>query len=313
MNNIQFFLIGGFWSFLIFISIIAVFFIIASYFFAAKVIYPKRFGVEETYEIEKKNGKIDEELYNSWTKEEVILQSPYGYHIFGLWFPVIDSKRTVILTHGITYTLYGSVKYMKMFMDLGFNVFIYDNRHHGRSGGKNSTFGFYEKFDLKMVTDWVESKFGKEAIIGTHGESMGAAISLQHAAIDPRIRFVIEDCSFSRLDTLLTYRLKQDYHLPRFLLMPTVELICKILTGMVMKEVSPENVVKMVQAPILFIHGEKDDFIPPVMAEILFTNKLNGPKKLFLAPNAGHAESFWKNQKEYAAIVGEFLLENKIV
>lgn len=287
--------------------------LLASYVFAAKVVYPKRFGVEETYEIEKENGKIDEELFNSWKKEEIILQSPFGYRIFGLFFPATNSKRAVILSHGITYTLFGSVKYMKMFMGLGFNIFIYDNRYHGRSGGKNSTFGFYEKFDLQMITDWVELKLGNGAVIGTHGESMGAAISLQHAAIDPRIRFVIEDCSFNRLDALLAYRLKADYHLPRFPLLPIVELICKILTGMVIKVVSPEDAVKRISAPILFIHGSKDDFIPPEMGERLAALKMSGTKKLYIAPNAGHAESYWKNQKDYVDVVSQFLRENYLI
>jgi len=281
--------------------------------FAAKVIYPKRFGVQETFNIEKENGKIDERLYESWEKEEIILQSPFGYDLYGLWFPIAHSKRTVILSHGITYTLFGSVKYMKMFIDMGFNIFIYDNRHHGRSGGKNATFGFYEKHDLKLITDWVEEKIGNGSIIGTHGESMGAAISLQHAAIDPRMRFVIEDCSFNRLDSLLEYRLKNDYHLPRIPVMPVVGKMCQILSGMVIRAVSPEKAVRDIYAPILFIHGENDEFIPPWMAQKLYENKVNGPIKLYIAPNAGHAESFWNNQEEYSFLVSEFLLENKII
>ena len=299
--------------YLIIVLTLVVLLFVAAYIFAAKVVYPQRFGVEETFEIEKENGKIDEAAYNAWKKEEVILQSPFGYHLYGLWFPFADSRRAVILSHGITYTLYGSVKYMKMFLDLGFNVFIYDNRHHGRSGGKNTTFGFYEKSDLKIVTDWVESKLGEGAVIGTHGESMGAAISLQHAAIDSRVRFVIEDCSFNRLDTLLVHRLKVDYHLPKYPLFPIISLICKLLTGMSMDEISPENAFKQFSAPILFIHGEKDDFISPEMANSLFASKLLGPKKLYLAPNAAHAESYWSNQTEYTNVVCDFLSENKII
>ncbi len=288
-------------------------FVVAAYYFSTRVVYPKRYGVEETYAIEKENGKIDEELYNSWKKEEVVLQSPFGYRIFGLYFPAANSKRAVIFSHGITYTLFGSVKYMKMFMDLGFNVFIYDNRYHGRSGGKNSTFGFYEKFDLKAITDWVEAKLGEGAIIGTHGESLGAAISLQHAAIDPRIQFVVEDCSFNRLDAMLAYRLKEDYHLPEFPFLPMVGLICKILTGMVIKQVSPEEAVKRISAPILFIHGGKDAFIPPYMCDKLAALKLSGPSKRYMPPNAGHAESYWNNQKEYTTVVYEFLEENNLI
>ena len=298
---------------LIILISVAILFLLASYIFAAKVIFPKRFGVEETFEIEKENGKIDEKLFNSWKKEEVILISPFGYRVFGFYFPATGSRKTVILSHGITYTLFGSVKYMKMFMDQGFNVFIYDNRFHGRSGGPNATLGFYEKFDLKMITDWVEAKNEADSIIGTHGESMGAAISLQHAAIDPRIKFVIEDCSFNRLDTLLAHRLKKDYHLPRYPLLPMVELICKILTGMVIKEVSPEDVVSNISAPVLFIHGEKDDFIPAWMVEELAAEKNKGPKEIYVAENAGHAKSYWTDPKKYEDVVIKFLQSNSII
>ena len=297
----------------IIVLVVAGFILAAAFVFGVIVIYPRRFSVDETYQIEKENGKIDEGSYNSWKKEEVVLRSPFGYRVFGLYFPAPNSNRAVILSHGITYTLYGSVKYMRMFMDLGFNIFIYDNRYHGRSGGKNSTFGFYEKYDLQIITDWVESKLDEGAIIGTHGESMGAAISLQHAAIDPRIRFVIEDCSFNRLDTLLAYRLREDYHLPGFPLLPMVELMCRFLSGMVIKEVSPEDAVRRITSPILFIHGEKDEFIPTEMVERLAALKSSGGKTLYVAPNAGHAESYWKNQEEYAAVVREFLKENHIV
>lgn len=299
---------------IILIVLIAVLvFLIAAVYFSTRVVYPKCFGVEETYAIEVNNGKIDEERFNAWEKEEVVLQSPFGYRLYGLYFPAANAKRAVILSHGITYTLYGSVKYMQVFMDLGFNVFIYDNRYHGRSGGKNSTLGFYEKYDLKAVTDWVEAKLGPGCVIGTHGESMGAAISLQHAAIDPRVRFVIEDCSFNRLDAMLAYRLKADFHLPGFPFLPASELICRVLTGMRMQQVSPEEAVKKISAPILFIHGGKDDFIPPEMMEKLAALKLNGPQKRYMPPNVGHAESYWSNPQEYAAVVREFLQENQIV
>ncbi|MCX6055926.1 MAG: alpha/beta hydrolase [Chloroflexi bacterium] len=284
--------------------------ILAGWIFARIVVYPKRFGVLESYEIEKENGKLIEAEYQSWQREEVLFRSSFGYSIYGLFFPLQGSSRSIILSHGITYTLYGSVKYMRMFRDLGFNILIYDNRFHGRSGGKNSTFGYFEKHDLALLTTWVIEKVGSPSLVGTHGESMGAAISLQHAAIDPRIDFVISDCSYSDLEELLRYRIQKDYHVGGFPFINLASVMSKVITGMAFGEVSPRQGVKQILAPVLFIHGGQDDFIPARIVQDLYDQKTHGVRKLFVPSNAAHAESFWNNQQEYAKMVADFLQEN---
>ncbi|PKO12961.1 MAG: alpha/beta hydrolase [Chloroflexi bacterium HGW-Chloroflexi-10] len=299
---------------IMFILILVVVIILAiAFFFAAQVIYPKRFGYEETYEIEVSKGRIDPLVYELWKKEELQIISPHGYKLNALFFPAADSKRGVILSHGITYTLFGSVKYMYLFRDLGFNILIYDSRHHGRSGGRNVTFGHYEKEDLKTVVDWMRQRLGTDCVVGTHGESMGAAITMQHAAMDPDLAFVIEDCGFSDLQTLLAYRLRADYHLGRFPMLPLAGWICRMLTGMRFEAICPREAVEKIPVPVLFIHGQEDDYIPPQMALELYEHKKNGAREMYLAPNAGHAGAYWNNQVEYAARVEQFLRNNGII
>ncbi len=287
--------------------------LIIGWFFARVIIYPKRFGVQETYDLEKEAGKLIEGDYNSWIREEIWITSEFGYLLHGFYFPIEGANRSIIFSHGITYTLYGSVKYMSLFRDLGFNILIYDNRFHGLSGGKNCTFGYYEKIDLKTITTWLVKKTGADSIIGTHGESMGAAISLQHAAIDDRIKFIISDCSFSNLVDQLSYRLRIEYHLPGFPFIALSGIMARWMSGMVIHEVSPVNAAEQIYAPILFIHGANDDFIPVSMVQQLIEHKTNGPRKHFLAPGAGHAESYWSNPIEYSRIVREFLMTHQII
>ncbi len=281
----------------------------AGYYFSRQVLYPKTFPWKKTYEIEVENGRIRPQEYDSLVKEEIIIRSPNGYDLFAIYFPLPDATQTVIISHGITYTLFGSVKYINIFQNLGLNVLIYDLRNHGQSGGQNTTYGLYEKFDLKACVDWVLNRNGETGAIGTMGESMGAVISLEHAAIDPRIDFVISDCPFADLTQVLTYRLKQDFHLPAFPLIPLSNWFCKKTAGLNFKNVSPIEEVKSVTTPILFIHGTEDDYTLPTDSEAMFRAKIKGIKMLYLAPNAGHAQAYWLNQEDYTKKVQNFLRE----
>lgn len=58
---------------------------------------------------------------------------------------------------------------------------IYDQRRHGKTGGDTTSYGYYEKFDLQAVVDWLFIEEGEDLLLGIHGESMGAATTLLYA------------------------------------------------------------------------------------------------------------------------------------
>lgn len=277
------------------------------FYFAWMIIFPHTRKPDFSYQQQMDEGKLVLADYQAMPKQEVSIPSPYGYSLYGIYFPSEGSKKTVIIAHGITDTLYGSVKYMNLMRSYGFNVLIYDHRNHGHNQKKNTTYGFYEKFDLKAVVDFCLAHFGGDVVLGTMGESMGAATVLQHCAIDPRVAFVIADCPYSDLTELLKYHLKLDYHMPAFPLLNLADFFCWLMTGMTFSKVSPIRDITHAKLPIFWIHGQDDLYILPKMSEDMYQAKKQGARKIFLAPNAGHADSLWKNREEYARQVGEFL------
>lgn len=72
---------------------------------------------------------------------------------------------------------------MNLFIKKGWNVLIYDHRRHGESGGKTTSYGHYEKFDLQTVVNWLKNEVGESLILGIHGESMGAVTTLLYGGM----------------------------------------------------------------------------------------------------------------------------------
>ncbi len=278
------------------------------YYFTNITLYPKTFNYDESYELEVANGCFDDKYYKELDKEEIYIDTNFNYKLHGIWIPHKNSKKTIIFAHGFNYTLYGSIKYMDMFYKKGFNVLVYDHRFHGHSGGENCTMGYYEKYDLQSCVDWVINKVGSDSIIGTHGESMGAATVLMHAALDNRINFAVADCPFESVKEQYTYRLKIEYKLPSFPIINLTNLVTKMRINAFYGDVSPISTIGSVKTPILFIHGDSDKYIPYSNTINLFNAK-KGTKKLYLAKGADHAKSFIVDKLHYEEVVNEFLSE----
>jgi len=163
-----------------------------------KLMYIKKKDDNFIFDREIKAQRFDEVWYNNCRKEEMLIDSPNGYQVKGVFLQPLDTKNTVIISHGVTENKLNSMKYVRMYERLGFNTFVFDHRRHGESGGKTTSYGHYEKFDLDAVVKTVRSIIGDDAILGIHGESMGAATTLLYAgSIEDHADFYIADCAFS--------------------------------------------------------------------------------------------------------------------
>lgn len=274
--------------------------------FSTLMIKPKTLDHQFAYHYDLEREKFDLNYWNKLVKEEVSIRSNHGYDLFGIWLPQKDAKKTVIICHGIRWNLMGSIKYVFLFFDRGYNVLLFDNRNHGRSGGSSTSFGRWEKEDLKSCVDFVEERMGKGAYVGTLGESLGAASVLQHLGIDPRVKFCIADCPYSDLRELLEFRLSQDYPYLKLPILPIASLFTRLRAGFAIHEVSPIEAIRSVETPVLFIHGLADDYILPKMSEDMYNAKA-GNNALWLVPEADHAASFHVNIQAYNERVGLFL------
>lgn len=272
-----------------------------------RIIYMMKKDEKLIYDREVNAKRIDPASYEELPKQEVWINSPFGYLVKAIIVrPYPDRKKYMIFSHGVTENKTNSIKYMNLFLKRGFNAIIYDHRRHGESEGKTTSYGYYEKYDLKAVVDYLLSIEGKDVYFGIHGESMGAATTLLYAgSLEDRADFYIVDCPFSDFREQLAYRFSQEMKLPGKWFLPLADFFVRIRGGFSLKTISPIKVIKNIHKPVLFIHSTKDDYILPEMTKTLYDSKKE-EKMLFMATNGGHAQSFNENQEEYEQAIDEF-------
>lgn len=272
-----------------------------------QVVTRKTQSEEELLKEGQGRGIIGRDKYEKLKKEEVFITSGDGLKLRGIYIEGDGkSRKSMVFVHGITVGIPWSLRYIDMFVKRGWNILVYDQRRHGRSEGKYSTYGFYEKQDLDLWVNWLIKRNGKEEIIGIHGESMGAATALQYLTINKYASFVISDCAYSDLNELLRYHMKKDYHLPSFPLLNLTSLKAKYKAKFSFNDVSPIEAVKTSKIPVMFIHGKEDKFVPTYMSVDMYNAK-KGIKKLYIVEGAEHACSIEVDKKNYEKEVMDFI------
>jgi fermentation-respiration switch protein FrsA (DUF1100 family) len=87
-------------------------------------------------------------------------------------------------------------------------------------------------------------------------------------------------------------------------------IVVKMKAGYSLEDASAIEQVKNSKTPILFIHGDKDDFVPYSMMDELY-NATSSDKEKLTIEGAGHDHSYLVNPKLYWTSINTFL--NKYV
>lgn len=245
--------------------------------------------------------------------EEVEFKSKLGQlTLRGWWIPSKSpSNKTVITAHG--YTDERSQKKIKG-LDLvqslnenGYNVFMFDFRNSGKSEGRHTGIGYYEKHDLESAVDYVIQEKQQPNIV-LLGWSMGAATSLLVGTEHPKVKGVIADSPFHDLNDYLNENLSVWSKLPKkpftAMILRSIEHLLKIDPN----EVSPISTVKNgKETSYLLIHGKNDKKIPYRSSELIFEQIPDINDKSLWITEYDHITSFVEEKEVYKSKVLEFL------
>ena len=218
-----------------------------------------------------------------------------------------ESNIWVIAVHGYVNSAISMVPSCKQFLRFGYNVLMPNLRTHGKSEGKYIGMGWLDRLDLLKWIEYLIQEYENIKII-LYGISMGAATVMMTSGekLPNNVKAIIEDCGYTSVWEEFSGKLKTLFHLPQFPTLYYANLITKLKAGYSLKKASSIKQIKKSVTPTLFIHGDKDKFVPFNMLDKLY-NSANCEKEKLIIQNAGHAEAQDINPEKYWRTVKKFI------
>ena len=191
-----------------------------------------------------------------------------------------------------------------------FSLVMMDARAHGKSGGEIATYGWKERFDTVAITRALCSTERVRHLFA-FGTSMGGAIALQSAAVEPRIEAVVAEAPFASLrEVSYDYAgLEVSPLLGKTLFRPAAFFTMREAAQAGQfdpDDVSPEKAAAQRPFSVLLICGTRDRTIPCRHAQRIYRAGL-GPKQLWIVEGAEHAAALGRLPREYEGHVVRFL------
>lgn len=274
------------------------------------------------YRLLEGNGEPDPYYQEVDRAEEELKKIPYepvslismdGKKLKGRFYPGQEGVQDVFLAvhgcrnHGTREYSFLSSYYRKA----GVPFLLIDLRACGDSEGDYMTYGWKESEDLLLWISWLIGKCGESCRIFLHGISMGAGTVLMTGdkELPEQVAGVVADCGYTSACDEFAYQIKKCFHMPMAApILFLTNLISKKKAGFDIRKAAPIEAVKTCKVPHLFIHGDKDDYVPYYMMDELY-EACNARKWKVTVPGAVHARSYYVNPELYEESLEKFRKE----
>jgi len=218
--------------------------------------------------------------------EDVTFSTSDGVELNGWFIPGSAARKTVLFFHGNAGNISHREASIRIFHDMGVNVFIFDYRGYGKSQGSPSEHGLY--LDATAAWDYLldQKKIKPENII-LFGRSLGGAVASQLATQVKSAGLILESTFTSARDMAK-------------IIMPVVSYL------VVMRyQFNSISRIKNINQPLLVLHSPQDDIISYQLGVRLF-KKANEPKTL-VKMRGDHNNGFLRSQPEYEQALKGFI------
>ena len=217
------------------------------------------------------------------------------------------SHLWVIAVHGYRGNHAHMYSFASFYGQHGYNVLLPDLRGCGASEGDYIGMGWPDRKDMLQWIGWI-IKRDPEAQIVLHGISMGGATVIMVSGEDlpPQVKVIVEDCGYTSVWDIFKDEMDALFHLPAFPILNIASIISSFRAGYNFTEASSLEQVKKAKVPMLFIHGEKDNFVHTDMVYPLY-EACPTEKQILVMEGAGHGSSFSMDPDLYFNTVFDFV------
>ena len=231
-----------------------------------------------------------------------------GYKLNGYYLSQ-ESENTVIILHGWKDDAIIRMDSVRLYYDMGFNVFLPDIRSHGKSEGKYIGLGCVDQGDVIKWIEFLQEKEKHNCTFVLDGFSMGGVTALAlsgNTNLPKSVKAIISEGAFTSIKELLPTKLKINLPILKYIMFFLVEACSKIFAGYGFNENSPEQMIQKSNIPTLIIHGVNDDFVPLYMSKKLFS-LCSSEKEYFVSEIGAHGTIAWHEKEVYQEKIKTFL------
>ena len=238
------------------------------------------------------------------------------FKVHACYVPAKDpetAEGTALVIHGYGDNHLVFLYLVRMYRDeLNYNVLFPDLQYHGYSEGDHIQMGWNDRLDVEKWIEVAHDIF-KDDFMVLHGVSMGGATVMMTSGdeLPDYVRAFVEDCGYASVIAQFNNNRKQSFPFIPPDVLQSASLVTKKKYGWGFWEASSLKQLAKCDKPMLFIHGDSDDFVPTDHVYKNFEAKVNGYKELWVTKDAVHANSYAKHPLEYTQRVRDFLAKAK--
>ena len=253
--------------------------------------------------------EVGKEWFNNADKEKIVIKSSnFNKNLHADYiFSEKPSNVCVIVIHGYTSSPRSMGVYAKKYHELGYNVLMPSLNGHADSEASVVTMGWYDRLD---VIDWINYLVQSDPDIKIilHGVSMGAATTMMTTGenIPSNVKAAVADCGYTYVWDIFDNKIRNNFKLHTFPTLYSANTVNKLYSGFDFKQASSVDQLKKSNTPTIFLHGDKDTFVPYEMLDKVY-DACAAEKEKVTIPNSPHARNSCSNPELYWGSICNFI------